>query len=56
MHLWQQNDESLKEKFQPPGLAGAGALKHASGRRAATAEGPLYSHGTATCMLFGLQW
>jgi hypothetical protein len=57
MHAWQQHVESPKDKFQPPRLADAGALNHASGgRRMATAEGRLYPHGTATCMQFGLQW
>jgi acyl-coenzyme A thioesterase PaaI-like protein len=63
MYPWQQHLESLKEKFQPLGLADASALKHARGRRMATAErrlvdgeGRLYSHGTTTCMLFDLPW
>jgi hypothetical protein len=57
MHAWQQHVESPKDKFQPPRLADAGALNHASGgRRMATAEGRLYPHGTATRMQFGLQW
>ena len=56
MHPWQQHVESLNEKFQPPGLSDASALMHASGRRVATAEERLDSHGTTTCMRFGLQW
>src|SRR5262245_47473375 len=31
MHPWQQHLETLKAKFQPPGLADAGTLKEISG-------------------------